>query len=683
MDGPQTNRTALPTENAGITGFQRWMGRYWICLQTLGILVMLFTLLRVLLVIMNVEWSTISLADLPRMFWTGLRFDVMVGLIFLFPQFWHMTFTGNRRAPGWFSRTLIHAGLLFNFGVILFLLCSEYLFFDEFQSRFNYIAFEYLIYPTEVVTNLWESYPMVPLLGGIAALAIVIYLPMRKGTTARLAIPLPMTRRLGLFGAALAAIAGLWLTTDMSSLAVTKNRVANEISGNGLYSFFYYAWTNRFDYDTFYLTNDLHEGFQRVNRHIRTPTDQMRPDGANPLDRTVTSPLPRRDYNVVLVLEEGLGSDFIGELGDTRGLTPRIDALAREYCLFDNFFATGNRTARAIEATLSALPPIPTESILKRDHSDHVFTLARLLAERNYQRTFVYGGRGLFDGMRSFTMSNGFEKFIEQKHYFNPAHKTAWGVSDEDIFEKAIEEFDRMHAVGRPFFSLVLTVSNHKPFTYPDGRIDRPSAEQTRENAVKYADWAVGDFFEKARSHDFFDNTIFVIMGDHGARVYGAQMFPIKSYRVPVLLVVPEDRFAAGGPTAGKPGTRCSTLASSLDIAPTIMGLLGGSYDSVFYGRDALHIDPATGYALMQHNHDLAMLHADDRVEVLGCPNIAKSYRLNRSDFSLIETTGNIEDQKDAIAFYQTANRLYYDENYHPAKRTDDGMAGASSPVAP
>jgi phosphoglycerol transferase MdoB-like AlkP superfamily enzyme len=269
--------------------------------------------------------------------------------------------------------------------------------------------------------------------------------------------------------------------------------------------------------------------------------------------------------------------------------------------------------------------------------------------------------------MRSFMMANGFERFVEQSDFPNPTFVSAWGVCDEDLFSRAIEEFDAMQAVGRPFFSVVLTVSNHKPFTYPDGRIKRPSSEQSRDNAVNYADWALGEFFAHAKDHAFYDNTIFVLMGDHGARVYGSQMFPIKSYRIPVLMIVPPSRFEVGGASRGVPGTRCSTLASSLDIATTIMGLLGGSYESVFYGRDALNISPSTGYALMQHNHDLALLDADGRMTVLGCPNTANSYVLDHDGATLLRKATVDSDQRDdAIAFFQTANRLYYDERYFP-----------------
>ncbi|HLQ46117.1 MAG TPA: LTA synthase family protein, partial [Planctomycetaceae bacterium] len=259
----------------------------------------------------------------------------------------------------------------------------------------------------------------------------------------------------------------------------------------------------------------------------------------------------------------------------------------------------------------------------------------------------------------SFMTANGFNRFVEQKDFVNPAFVNAWGVSDEDLFNRALTELDGLHAEGKPFLAMLLTVSNHRPFTYPDGRIDRPSSEQLRENAVKYADWSLGMFFDKARQHDWNKNTLFVVLGDHGARIYGSQLFPMRSYRVPVLMRRPDE--------IGK-DTRCQTLASSLDLAPTVMGLLGGDYRSVFFGRDALHLPPEQGYALMQHNHDIAMLTSDRKLVVLDARRQAWVYDFDARSFALKpEPIPPKQRLRAAISFFQAANRLYYDERLFPA----------------
>ncbi|MBI3461912.1 MAG: sulfatase-like hydrolase/transferase [Planctomycetes bacterium] len=662
IDRPASGSVGAEAEAADLSPVRCWLGRYYIVLETLAVVVALFMLLRGTLLAVFADLRSLTSGQLASVLFVGLRFDLMVGLIVLLPLIMSLTLVTNRGACGAPSRVFVHLSLVITSFAMVFLCCAEFVFFDEFSSRLNYIAFEYLIYPTEVFGSIWQSYPVVPLFAGVCGVATVLYMVLRGCAGTLLQVSLPWPRRFALLAGSLSAIGGLWSTTDMRSIEVSSNRTANECAGNGLYNLMYYAWTSGFDYDHFYLTTDPSGAYARVRARIAPSGGQWHTDSPNPLDRTVSSPRPRRDHNVVLILEESLGSDFVGVLGDDQGLTPCFDRLTQQGILFDNWYATGNRTARALEATLASLPPIPTESILKRDHNDRVWTLPRVLAGRGYSRVFVSGGRGSFDGMRSFTMSNGFERFVERKDYPDPTFVNAWGACDEDIFHRAIEEFDELNRQGKPFFGLVLTVSNHPPYTFPDGRIElvRGPRGQVRGrlNGVKYSDWALGDFFDCARSHAFFDNTVFVVMGDHGARVYGAELFPIKSYRVPVLMILPGRERAA---------TRCSTLASSLDVAPTVLGVLGGSYRSVFFGRDALNIDPASGYAVMQHNHDLALLESDSRLVVLGCPRTVRAYRMDRTTMSLTpDEQPDSERIADSISLYQAADQLYYDENYFP-----------------
>jgi phosphoglycerol transferase MdoB-like AlkP superfamily enzyme len=618
--------------------------------------VAVFTLLRLTLLLAFAEATTWRVGTVARVFWVGLRFDLLVGLCFVLWQSVHLFVVPSHRRMGPVSRWLLELEWIVAWISLPLLVIVEWLFFDEFQSRLNYIAFEYLVYPTEVCCNIWESYSVVPYLSLVLALGGSVYVLTRRTFLRWIAAPMPVRNRGRVFLGILVVIAGLAATTNMESRNRCGDRIAVECSGNGLYSFVYYVWTCRFDFDQHYLVVSEEEARERVRRQVIQSTDQQQVGSANPVDRVVNSGEPQRDWNVVLILEESFGSDFVGALGDTRGLTPEFDKLTQQGLLFDQIYATGNRTARALEAVLTSMPPIPTESILKREHSRRVFTLAHVLAERGYERLFMTAGRGLFDGVRSFMKANGFNHFREQSDYRDPIFVNAWGVSDEDLFREAVRELDDLHSRGAPFFAMLLTVSNHRPFTFPAGRI--PSDAQTRENAIRYADWALGQFFREAATHDFFRNTLFVVMGDHGARVYGSQVFPIKSYRIPVLLISPDNAAA---------GTRCQTLACSLDIAPTILGCLGGEYRSVFYGRDIRRTPASEGRAVMQHNHDVALLDARGRFTMLGFNHAADLRQLDRETFQLRHARRiDTELVKDTAALFQTAYQLYYSDQWFP-----------------
>ena len=207
----------------------------------------------------------------------------------------------------------------------------------------------------------------------------------------------------------------------------------------------------------------------------------------------------------------------------------------------------------------------------------------------------------------------------------------------------------------------MLSVSNHKPYAYPAGRVAADPNARKRINAVMYADWALGRFMRQARAHPWFDNTLFVLMGDHGARVYGASEIPLPSYEVPILF------YAPGFIPAGQ---RVEILASTLDLPATIMARLGMSYDTKWFGRDVIAIAPAQGLALMTHNSNIALMRGD-RVAVLGLKGATDVYaydrtakRLNRMAAPDSAGQALIED---AIAYYHTADRVYRRGEYRVA----------------
>lgn len=618
--------------------------------------IMTFMALRLAMLACYADWYAMSLVTFLQVLWVGLRFDLLAGLCYVLWQTMHVTLVPERWRLTRASRCLFEFEWLLAALFIPLLCIVELMFFDEFQSRLNYIAFEYLVYPTEVCCNIWESYAVVPYLGSVAVIGGTLYGCTRQWFGSQIASPLDKKTRALFPVTVLLCIAGLWLTTSMDSRKLSEDRVAVECAGNGLYSFVYYALTCRFDYHDNYITVTDTEAINRVRNQVLTPHDRLIADSSNPVDRVVETGQAEQPLNFVMILEESLGSDFIGVLGDRRGLTPQFDRLCRDGLLFTNWYATGNRTARALEAVMTSIPPLPTESILKRDHSRNVYTLARVLEDRGYERLFITGGRGLFDGIGSFMNSNGFNRFLELADFVEPVFSNAWGVCDEDLLNRGLQECRELHASGKPFFVTMLTVSNHRPYTFPTGRI--PETEQTRENAVRYADHALGEFFRAAKQEAFYEHTLFVVLGDHGARIYGSQMFPLSSYRVPMLMI---------GPERITPDTVCETLGCSLDIAPTVLGRLGGAYRSVFFGRDVRSLPPDEGRAVMQHNHDVAVLDSRQQLVILGDNEAVSHFQVDplTDEMSLVhpQTT---DAEKNATALFQLAYDLYYSDRWSP-----------------
>jgi len=309
--------------------------------------------------------------------------------------------------------------------------------------------------------------------------------------------------------------------------------------------------------------------------------------------------------NLVIIVEESLGSEFVGSLGGL-DLTPHLDELSTQGIWFDRLYATGTRSVRGLEALVAGFTPTPARSVVKLPKSQrNFFTLAGLLRGEGYESFFIYGGEAQFDNMRRFFMNNGFDWVIDEDNYTDPVFTGSWGVSDEDLFNRAHQEFQARH--DKPFFSLVFSSSNHTPFEFPDGRVEITGDKHTVDNAVRYADYALGEFFKKAQASSYWENTIFLIVADHNSRVYGPDVVPVKRFHIPALIL--------GG--AVEPDVYDS-VASQIDLAPTLLGLLGHDYEHPMIGHDLL-ADGArqrTGRAIMQFNSKQAYMQGD-RVLVL------------------------------------------------------------------
>jgi phosphoglycerol transferase MdoB-like AlkP superfamily enzyme len=583
----------------------------------------------------------------------GEAYDLLAGLWLASPLVLFLTVLPERWFRSRVQRVLLGLWAFTAIFALLFIAAAEAFFFAEFDGRFNFVAVDYLMYPTEVVTNIWESYPTGMILAGIAVLSSAVVILLARKARRAWERPAPPARRALLAGAYIGILTVLTLAISPSLARVSGDRALNEIASNGYYSFWMALLGSDAPYEGMYATRPPAAIAARLDRLLAEPAAVPAPLAAGSTLRHLRALGPERRMNVVVVLEESLGSEFIGTLKPRpRSLTPEIDALTQQATLFTHAYSTGNRTIRAIEATTSSLPPLPGVSIVRRPMSEDLFTLPALLRSRGYQTLFVYGGRALFDGMGRYLRHNGVDRVVEQKDFPDGTFTTAWGVADEAIFDRALTEMDGMQATGRPFYTLVLSVSNHRPFHFPENAVHPDPSLRARENAVRYADYAVGRFLRQARSHAFFRNTLFVVMGDHGARVYGAAEIPLPSYEVPILF------YAPGVIPAGQ---RIDTVTSSLDMPPTILGVLGVEYDSKFFGHDLFRIDPAAGRALMTHNNEIALLRGS-RMAVLGLHGSTILYDVKADGSPIpvaVPDASGRELIEDAIAYYNGADLEY------------------------
>jgi hypothetical protein len=478
---------------------------------------------------------------------------------------------------------------------------AEILFWDEFGVRFNFIAVDYLIYTVEVVGNIRESYPLPALFAGLAALGAAAAWLRNRFLPVRAQAGWPPAVRIGvavlaIAGGVAAGGTGMALNDGVDSVASLRDNVRNqELARNGLASFAAALRDNELSFRRFYLTIEDARVAQLAGAWPRRvpPVRPMRAAwppvdagsaaaspgraaiGAAPIGRGVRRD-PQRPLHVVIVQVESLSAGFLGAFGNRESLTPNLDELARNGVLFTDLYATGTRTVRGLEALSAALPPLPGQSLVHRPGNAGLQTLGAALRRHGFETAFLYGGYGYFDNMNAYFAANGYR--VRDRRDI-PAERVGfaniWGIADEYLFDDAIGQMDRASADGRRQLLHLMTTSNHRPYTYPEGRIDIPS-KTGRRGAVKYTDWAIGRFFEHARSRPWFDDTLFVIVADHCASVAGRTRLPPAHYRIPAILYSPK-HLAAG---------EVSTLSSQIDLAPTIMGRLGLDDDGRFFGQD-------------------------------------------------------------------------------------------------
>ncbi len=639
------------------------------------------TILRLVIFLKFAGQSDVTGGAIVQGFFIGLHEDLVVALFTTLPLlFWFWIVRERSFGKRWHSRLLIAGSFLF-WAVQVFLLFTEFYFFEEFRSRFNTVAVDYLLYPDEVVGNIRESYPLftiIAICGAIALAWVLLAFWMFRGMWTQ---TVPSKSRFLRFAGVAALAVALLFTVRMEGTQFSRDRTLNEIANNGSISFVNAAITRNLDYAANFRTLPRDEAFARTRTILASPKSTFVGDQYSLLRQVAGDP-KKPKLNVVLLLEEALGSEFWGSLGRANTLTPEMDKLATEEgILFTNIYASGNRTVRGFEGVFSSFPPLPGDSIVKRDRSENVESLARILKRDGYNTLFLYGGRGLFDGMRSYALENGWDRFIEQKDFEKPTFSTIWGVCDEDLYARSIEEFRKLNEAGKPFFGTLLTVSNHKPYTYPRGRIpdDPEKPKPTRQKAVKYTDWALGQFFQAAKKEAFWTNTIFVVVADHGARVYGAQEVPIFSYEIPLVIL---------GPAVVKAPQRIGTLGNSLDVGPTLLGLLGRPYETLFFGRDLLNDPPDYAHALLNHNRSIGM-YADARMVILG---LQKSIRYYDGDPKITKlkpidspTPEFLELEKNATALFQVADELYMNRKYRidgvPAPAQDSSPPIVAKPA--
>ncbi|TMM45039.1 LTA synthase family protein [Colwellia ponticola] len=598
--------------------------------------------------LMNDAWLTILI--------NGLRIDIStLCYVMIFPLLLVTLSLLTSKGMKYLKPILFFWLTVALLGVIFFEVITP-TFILEYDLRPNRLFIEYLIYPKEVFSMLFSGYKI-----EIATCLLALFISYKFST---LLFRKSWINSILLAKKTLAVVCFLLLLLcflgargtlshrpiNPAMMSFSTDHLLNDLSLNSFYSTAFALKQMQLEKgsESFYGKMSAENIFSEIQSASIISPDLYK-NSAVPTQTYHQASYQGKPKNIVILLQESLGARYVNFLGGLP-ISPELDTLMAQGWNFTNLYATGTRSVRGIEAVITGFPPTTSRSVVKLGKSQqNFFTIAQFLKSKNYQTQFIYGGESHFDNMKSFFLGNGFTDIVDLPKFDQVDFEGSWGASDEDLYNQAHREFALLNQQERPFFSLVFTSSNHSPYDFPDNKISLyDETKNTRNNAAKYADYALGQFFKKAKQADYWNNTIFVIIADHDSRVGGAELVPIEHFHIPALII--------GKGIAAKQDTR---LASQIDMGPTLLSLAGLSGNHPMIGYDLTQVIPKSKQrAMMQYDKNFVFMTLDDKT-FLQPDKLALIIRNNDNELS------NDALAKRAKAHALLGSYLYETSQYH------------------
>ena len=642
----------------------RWAGPYAVLLHMLVLGLVTLSLSRMLL--MAWQWDRVEAAQITgAMLVQGVRADLIVlGYLLAVPVLLAPLLAHRVAERAWKNMTACWttAALLF----VVFMEVSSPQFIMQFDVRPNRLFIEYLSYPKEVFSTLWNGFRLA-LVGGVIAsigLGLLAYRLLKASaahatmwSSTKLLLTWPLI--------VLLLVAQVRSTTghrpaNPALFALSGDALVNSLIINSAWSVMDALASLRKEAKS----SEIYGAFpaEKVLSNVRAAPWLKDYRFASPELPTLhfQQAAVKRDkpLNLVIVLEESLGATFVASLGGVP-VTPELEKLSKEGWWFEQLYATGTRSVRGIEAVVAGYAPTPARSVVKLSLAQKDFyTLALGLGKEGYHTEFVYGGEAHFDNMRGFFTGNGFQKIVDRRD-MTMAFEGTWGASDEDLFNKSLERLKQLHAGDKPFFSLIFSSSNHEPFEFPDGKIALYDKEkQTVNNAVKYADYALGKFIAEAKKQAYWKDTVFLIVADHDNRVYGNSLVPVHKFHIPGLIL-----------GADIEPRRIKTIASQIDLGPTLLSLMGVSSTHPMIGRDFARDSTSPGRAMLQFDNYFAWLEGDSATILRpGQAPLLGQYDGARGELKLGTVPPTAQQVDTAMAHVILPSLLYREQRYRLAR---------------
>lgn len=577
-----------------------------------------FAFYRLIFILFNLSYSAGAPIDvLAKSFWVGLRLDIsMTGYILLLVSFLQAVKILFVRK---FTYQLLHWVNYIIMVLFTALLLANINLYSYWGRLLDAEGFSFLKTPWVIFASVswYESLLFIIIWLGLSGGGIYLYKRL-TGKTFCINNFSPMASSIASFLVLL--IAALLIIPIRGGFGVAPNNTgvayfssynyANHAAVNPLWNLFYSF--KRMDARTH------HYSFMDDDKALKIFNEMKSAEGDSTLQV-----LKKDRPNVVLILMESFSAQVVGALGGEQ-VTPNLDSLAKEGILFSNIYAASDRSDKGLVATIAGYQVLPGYSIIQYpEKAQSLSFLPRELKEAGYGNlTYMYGGDMGFKGMNSFVVLAGFEEVIAIDDFPASTRGKKWGVHDEYTFDRLLAEMENSSREEKPFFKYFFTLSSHEPFDVPMERVN----SDPYLNSVYYTDRCLGRFIEGVKAKGLWDNTLFVLIADHGTPGPAKATSQMKErYHIPMI-------WAGGALAAGD--TVVATVGSQKDMVATLLNQLSIPSEKFTFSRDLL--SPAAGeYAFFTYSDAFGYITAGS-YQVYD--NAAKRYLVTEGDVSPLDS---------------------------------------------
>ena len=519
--------------------------------------VIFFALWRLIFLLVNIpDDGTVKWSETLLSFLYGLRMDISMACYFLLPSIvLNVLFIISPRKIFNQIEFIIHAIVII---ALIHVLAGNVALYHFWNSMINFRAVSYLVDPTEVFSSLTIGQSVLAIVGMIITILGSLFLfrkffyqPFEKSNGNVVAVSVSIAISGGLLVVGLRGGVQM-LPMNESLVYYSKNNFLNQSAINP-------AW---------HLVYDIYTaGLSTSNPFHKVPDETADPIVNKLLQvsfETFPQVLTTNRPNVVFIILESFTADVVASLGGDKRTDPNLEKFISQGIFFDSIYASGTRTDQGIVSVLNGWPATPFHSIMRSsEKSKRLPSLVKTLLFQNYATSFYYGGKSNFSNLDAYCETQKFGKIVDEESFNPKLAMSRWGVADEFLFDKQLKEIS---ASTQPFFSTIMTLSNHEPFDVPGKiRIEGNSEADKFRNSAAYTDACLGDYFEKASKQPWYANTLFVIVADHGHRLPMHRLIlEPESRRIPLLfygdVIKPEYR-----------GMKIHKLGGHHDIPSTLL----------------------------------------------------------------------------------------------------------------